>query len=129
MTRVANRQNFMQARVLLPNHMLNPKSGIKLVRHTAMDPENARKYENRGRHGVRDGPGAVRRRLTDRRAAVISTLFVVAHTGISVPVIGGGVPAGPIGLEDAGLVFISCMAVLVSTAAAHLLRRPVPARP
>ncbi|WP_327312102.1 MFS transporter [Streptomyces sp. NBC_01235] len=64
----------------------------------------------------------------DRRAAVISTLFVVAYTGISVPVIGVGVLAGPIGLEDAGLVFIACMAVLVSTAAAYLLRRPVPAR-
>jgi MFS family permease len=64
----------------------------------------------------------------DRRAAVISTLFVVAYAGISVPVIGVGVLAGPIGLEGAGLVFIACMAVLVSTAAVYLLRRPVPAR-
>ncbi|MGW7439197.1 MFS transporter [Streptomyces sp. NPDC054849] len=61
----------------------------------------------------------------DRRAAVISTLFVVAYAGISVPVIGVGVLVGPIGLEGAGLVFIACMAVLVSTAAAYLLRRPV----
>lgn len=61
----------------------------------------------------------------DRRAAVISTLFVVAYAGISVPVIGVGVLAGPIGLEGAGLVFIACMAVLVSTAAVYLLRRPV----
>ncbi|MEH0580740.1 MULTISPECIES: DUF4157 domain-containing protein [Streptomyces] len=46
MMRVANRQNFMQARVLLSkNFMLNPKSGIKIVRHTTMDPENAKKYE------------------------------------------------------------------------------------
>ncbi|WP_210593450.1 MFS transporter [Streptomyces sp. GESEQ-35] len=61
----------------------------------------------------------------DRRAAVISTLFVVAYAGISVPVIGVGVLTGPIGLENAGLVFIACMAVLVSSAAAYLLRRPV----
>ncbi|MEU9233730.1 MFS transporter [Streptomyces subrutilus] len=60
----------------------------------------------------------------DRRAAVISTLFVVAYTGISVPVIGVGVLSGPMGLEGAGLVFIACMAVLVSTAAVYLLRRP-----
>ncbi|NUP21216.1 MAG: MFS transporter [Streptomyces sp.] len=63
----------------------------------------------------------------DRRAAVISTLFVVAYAGISVPVIGVGVLSGPVGLENAGLVFIACMAVLVATAAAYLLRRPVPA--
>lgn len=61
----------------------------------------------------------------DRRAAVVSTLFVVAYAGISVPVIGVGVLSGPIGLEGAGLVFIACMALLVSTAAVYLLRRPV----
>ncbi|MGX1548612.1 MFS transporter [Streptomyces adustus] len=64
----------------------------------------------------------------DRRAAVVSTLFVVAYAGISVPVIGVGVLSGPIGLEGAGLVFIVCMAVLVSTAGVYVLRRPVPAR-
>ncbi|MEV5886582.1 MFS transporter [Streptomyces sp. NPDC052020] len=63
----------------------------------------------------------------ERRAAVISTLFVVAYVGISVPVIGVGLLAGPIGLEGAGLVFIACMAVLVSAAGVYLLRRPVPA--
>lgn len=62
-----------------------------------------------------------------RRAAVISTLFVVAYTGISLPVIGVGLLTGPLGLEGAGLVFIACMAVLVTAAAAYLLRRPVPA--
>ncbi|WP_374776782.1 MFS transporter [Streptomyces sp. NBC_01310] len=61
----------------------------------------------------------------DRHAAVISMLFVVAYAGISVPVIGVGLLVGPIGLEGAGLVFIACMAVLVATAAAYLLRRPV----
>ncbi|MFB7463540.1 MFS transporter [Streptomyces sp. NPDC056224] len=63
----------------------------------------------------------------DRRAAVISTLFVVAYAGISVPVIGVGVLAGPLGLEGAGLGFIACMAVLVATAGVYLLRRPAPA--
>ncbi|MET9758194.1 MFS transporter [Streptomyces sp. NPDC006372] len=63
-----------------------------------------------------------------QRAEVISTLFVVAYTGISLPVIGVGLLTHPIGLEGAGLVFIACMAVLVSVAAAYLLRRPVPAR-
>ncbi|MEU1511052.1 MFS transporter [Streptomyces sp. NPDC005811] len=64
----------------------------------------------------------------DQRAAVISTLFVVAYAGISVPVIGVGVLTVPLGLEGAGLVFIACMAVLVTVAAAYLLRRPVPAK-
>ncbi|WP_028798205.1 MFS transporter [Streptomyces purpureus] len=63
----------------------------------------------------------------DRRAAVISTLFVVAYTGISVPVIGVGLLADPLGLEGAGLVFIACMLLLVTSAAAYLLRRPVTA--
>ncbi|EGX57140.1 drug efflux protein [Streptomyces zinciresistens K42] len=62
-----------------------------------------------------------------KRAAVISALFVVAYTGISVPVIGVGVLTGPLGLRGAGLVFIACMAVLVTAAAGYLLRRPVPA--
>ncbi|MEU6311443.1 MFS transporter [Streptomyces sp. NPDC047014] len=61
----------------------------------------------------------------DRRAAVISTLFVVAYAGISVPVIGVGLLVGPMGLEGAGLVFIACMAALVVAAAVYLLRRPV----
>ncbi|CAM5649553.1 MFS transporter [Streptomyces avidinii] len=61
----------------------------------------------------------------DRRASVISTLFVVAYAGISVPVIGVGVLVGPLGLEGAGLVFIACMAVLVVSAALYLLRHPV----
>ncbi|MEV7616962.1 MFS transporter [Streptomyces sp. NPDC089799] len=61
----------------------------------------------------------------DRRAAVISALFVVAYAGISVPVIGVGLLVGPLGLEGAGLVFIACMTVLVCSAAAYLIRRPI----
>ncbi|MFD4576395.1 MFS transporter [Streptomyces sp. NPDC058417] len=64
----------------------------------------------------------------DRRAAVISTLFVVAYTGISLPVIGVGVLSEPMGLEGAGLVFIACMATLVAAAAAYLVRRPLPSQ-
>ena len=63
----------------------------------------------------------------DQRAAVISTLFVVAYAGISVPVIGVGVLTGPLGLEGAGLVFIACMTLLATTAAGYLLRRPLQA--
>ncbi|MEU6167806.1 MFS transporter [Streptomyces tanashiensis] len=61
----------------------------------------------------------------EQRAAVISTLFVVAYTGISIPVIGVGLLAGPLGLEQAGLVFTACMLLLVTSAAVYLLRRPV----
>ncbi|MFF9838689.1 MFS transporter [Streptomyces sp. NPDC013740] len=59
----------------------------------------------------------------DRRAAVISALFVVAYTGISIPVIGVGLLAEPLGLEGAGLVFLACMLVLVAGAGVYLLRR------
>ncbi|MEU4800363.1 MFS transporter [Streptomyces sp. NPDC023327] len=62
----------------------------------------------------------------NQRAAVVSALFVVAYAGISVPVIGVGLLAGPIGLEGAGLVFIACMTLLVAMAGGYLLRRPVP---
>ncbi|MFJ3231042.1 MFS transporter [Streptomyces sp. NPDC086787] len=59
----------------------------------------------------------------DRRAAVISALFVVAYAGISLPVIGVGLLTGPLGLRGAGLVFIACMAALVTVAGAYLLAR------
>ncbi|WP_443059945.1 MFS transporter [Streptomyces sp. NBC_00467] len=60
----------------------------------------------------------------EHRAGVISSLFVVAYTGISIPVIGIGVLAEPLGLEDAGLVFICCMVLLAGSAGVYLLRRP-----
>ncbi|KOG07428.1 MULTISPECIES: MFS transporter [Streptomyces] len=62
----------------------------------------------------------------EQRAAVISTLFLVAYTGISIPVIGVGLLADPLGLERAGLVFTGTMLLLVASAAVYLLRRPVP---
>ncbi|MFF0428323.1 MFS transporter [Streptomyces sp. NPDC004520] len=61
----------------------------------------------------------------EQRAAVISALFVVAYTGISIPVIGVGLLSEPLGLEHAGLAFTGCMLLLVASAAAYLLRRPV----
>ncbi|MBD0711477.1 MULTISPECIES: MFS transporter [unclassified Streptomyces] len=57
----------------------------------------------------------------DRRAAVISALFVVAYTGISIPVIGVGLLTSPLGLEGAGLVFTASMLLLVAAAAGYLL--------
>lgn len=43
--RVQNRSNFMQARVLLSDrHMLNPASGIQMIRHTTADPRNLDAY-------------------------------------------------------------------------------------
>ncbi|MFJ3092809.1 MFS transporter [Streptomyces hydrogenans] len=65
----------------------------------------------------------------DQRAAVISSLFVVAYIGISIPVIGVGLLADRLGLEGAGLVFIACMLVLVASAGAYLLRRARAAAP
>ncbi|MER7761643.1 MFS transporter [Streptomyces sp. NPDC097619] len=66
----------------------------------------------------------------DRRAAVLSTLFVVAYVGISVPVVGVGLLSELWDLERAGFVFIGCMLVLVTAAGAYLLRRPAtPRRP
>jgi len=44
--RIRNRLNFIQARVLLSqNHMLNPASGIVIVRHTTLSDEQQRAYE------------------------------------------------------------------------------------
>ncbi|WP_405013902.1 MFS transporter [Kitasatospora sp. NBC_01539] len=61
------------------------------------------------------------------RAASLSALFVVAYLGISIPVIGVGLLTGPLGLEEAGIVFICCMTVLAALAGVRLVRRPAPA--
>ncbi|MEV4561735.1 MFS transporter [Kitasatospora sp. NPDC049285] len=59
----------------------------------------------------------------DRRGGVLSALFVVAYFGISIPVIGVGLLAEPLGLADAGLVFAACMALLAAASAVYLVRR------
>lgn len=62
----------------------------------------------------------------EHRAGAISSLFVVAYTGIAIPVIGIGVLSETLGLESAGLIFICCMVVLAAGAGVYLLRRPAP---
>lgn len=57
------------------------------------------------------------------RAATVSALFLVAYTGISLPVVGIGVVAQFYGLRHAGLVFAVIMAVLATLAGIHLTRR------
>jgi MFS family permease len=57
------------------------------------------------------------------RAATVSALFLVAYTGISLPVVGIGVLAQFYGLRHAGLVFAVIMAVLATLAGIHLTRR------
>ncbi|MFJ8434832.1 MFS transporter [Kitasatospora sp. NPDC094019] len=59
----------------------------------------------------------------EHRGGALSALFVVAYFGISVPVIGVGLLAEPLGLADAGLVFTACMAVLAAASGTYLLRR------
>jgi hypothetical protein len=45
MLRVANRANYMQARVLLSEaHMLNPASGVRMIRYTTMTDANKAAY-------------------------------------------------------------------------------------
>lgn len=62
----------------------------------------------------------------EHRGGALSALFVVAYFGISVPVVGVGLLAEPLGLADAGLVFAACMAVLAAASGAYLLRRARP---
>lgn len=61
------------------------------------------------------------------RGATISAFFVVAYTGISVPVIGIGALAAALGLRNAGLVFAGCVMLVAATAGGYLWRHP-PAR-
>jgi MFS family permease len=60
----------------------------------------------------------------DRRAGTISSLFVVAYTGISLPVVGVGALTVWLGLRGAGLVFAACGVVLVTCVGLYVLRRP-----
>ncbi|MET9800191.1 MFS transporter [Streptomyces sp. NPDC006368] len=56
------------------------------------------------------------------RAGTISSFFVVAYTGISLPVVGVGAMTMWLGLEEAGLTFTTCVTVLVAATGAHLVR-------
>lgn len=63
------------------------------------------------------------------RGATISAFFVVAYTGISVPVVGVGALTLGLGLRDAGLVFTTAVTVLALCVGLYLLYRPpMPAR-
>ncbi|WP_052864127.1 MFS transporter [Streptomyces niger] len=62
----------------------------------------------------------------EHRGGTISTFFVVAYTGISLPVVGVGALTVALGLRGAGLTFTACVAVLASCTGVHLLRKPLP---
>ncbi|WP_189929854.1 MFS transporter [Streptomyces sulfonofaciens] len=75
--------------------------------------------------GFRAGLTAVGRAApADHRAGTISSFFVVAYTGISLPVVGVGAMAVWLGLRDAGLVFAVCVAALAACVGLYVLRRP-----
>ncbi|MFD9031368.1 MFS transporter [Streptomyces sp. NPDC059567] len=59
------------------------------------------------------------------RAATISSFFVVAYTGISLPVVGVGALTMWVGLDAAGLIFTACVTVLAATTGVYLARRKV----
>ncbi|WP_344362390.1 MFS transporter [Streptomyces gobitricini] len=58
------------------------------------------------------------------RAATVSSFFVVAYTGISLPVVGVGALTMWLGLERAGLTFTACATLLAAATALHLVRAP-----
>ncbi|WP_212915135.1 MFS transporter [Streptomyces sp. TS71-3] len=75
--------------------------------------------------GFRAGLTAVGRLApADHRAGTISSFFVVAYTGISLPVVGVGAMAVWLGLRDAGLVFTGCVIALAVCVGLYVLRRP-----
>lgn len=58
----------------------------------------------------------------EHRAATVSTFFVVAYLGISLPVVGVGALTLWIGLRNAGLTFAACVLVLALSVGLHLAR-------
>ncbi|MEU9801980.1 MFS transporter [Streptomyces sp. NPDC051000] len=58
------------------------------------------------------------------RGATISSFFVVAYTGISLPVVGVGALTLWLGLVGAGLTFTVCATVLAAGTGLYLLRHP-----
>ncbi|WP_327372766.1 MFS transporter [Streptomyces sp. NBC_01216] len=63
------------------------------------------------------------------RAATISSFFVVAYAGISLPVVGVGALTMWVGLDTAGLTFTACVTVLAASAGLYLRLRPPVAEP
>ena len=60
----------------------------------------------------------------ERRGGTISALFVVAYTGISLPVVGVGALTLLLGLRGAGLTFSVCVMLLAAGVGLYVLRRP-----
>lgn len=60
----------------------------------------------------------------EHRGGTISAFFVVAYTGISVPVVGVGALATWLGLREAGLVFTGCVLLLAAGAGTYSALRP-----
>lgn len=60
----------------------------------------------------------------ERRGGTISALFVVAYTGISLPVVGVGALTLLLGLRGAGLTFAVCVMLLAAGVGLYVLRRP-----
>ncbi|WP_405401460.1 MFS transporter [Streptomyces sp. NBC_01104] len=58
------------------------------------------------------------------RGGTISAFFIVAYTGISVPVVGVGALATWLGLREAGLIFTGCVMVLAAGAGTYAALRP-----
>ncbi|MEO3977884.1 MFS transporter [Streptomyces sp. CAU 1734] len=60
----------------------------------------------------------------EHRGGTLSAFFVVAYTGIAVPVVGVGALSLRLGLRDAGLVFTAVVTVIALSVGLYLLRRP-----
>ncbi|WP_171163817.1 MFS transporter [Streptomyces sp. I05A-00742] len=58
------------------------------------------------------------------RGGTISAFFVVAYTGISLPVVGVGALATWLGLRPAGLVFAGCVIAVAASAGTYAALRP-----
>lgn len=58
------------------------------------------------------------------RGGTISAFFVVAYTGISVPVVGVGALATWLGLREAGLIFTGCVMLLAAGAGTYSALKP-----
>ncbi|MFJ1914432.1 MFS transporter [Streptomyces sp. NPDC088147] len=58
----------------------------------------------------------------EHRAATVSSLFVVAYAGMSLPVVGVGALSTAVGLETAGLVFTGCVVLIAAVTGARLTR-------